>query len=68
MDIVDKKIFLKNFNGLLTPRDLVGELDRVSSAILYENDYYETEPTVNKKNIQKLKQVLWILEENNKGE
>lgn len=64
MDLIDKKIFVKNFNGELTTADLARELKQVTSALLQENKLTSTVPKVHKKQIQRLKQVVWILEEN----
>lgn len=65
MDFIDKKKFVNTFNGKLTAADCARELKRVASAILKDNSLNNTNPQISKENIQKLKQVLWILEANN---
>ena len=64
MEFINKRKFVNTFNGKLTAADCARELKRVSSAILKENKLNATNPKISKKDIQKLKQVLWILEAN----
>lgn len=59
-----KKIFIKNFNGELTSGDLIRELELVTSAIKRDCGEDMKYPSTNKPQIQRLKQVVWILEEN----
>lgn len=66
-DWIDKRIFLENYNGILESEFLAEELRLVASAILRENGNYNKHPSLPKEQIQKLKQVVWILEANNKN-
>lgn len=64
-DWIDKKIFIKNFNDELTSGDLIRELESVASAIKRDCGMDMKYPSTHKKQIKRLKQVVWILEENN---
>lgn len=64
-DWIDKRIFIKNFNDTLTSGDLIRELELVTSAIKRDCGENMKYPSTHKKQIQRLKQVVWILEENN---
>ena len=65
MDFIDKRKFINTFNGELTAADCARELKHTASIILKDNSLSSTTPKISKKDIQKLKQVLWILEANN---
>lgn len=65
MDFIDKRIFVNDFNGKLTTADCARELKQVASALLKENGLNSTKPILDKKQIQRIKQVTWILEANN---
>ena len=64
-DWIDKRIFIKNFNDKLTSGDLIRELELVTSAIKRDCGMDMKYPSTHKSQIQRLKQVVWILEENN---
>lgn len=64
MDFLDKRIFVRNFNDILKSGDLIRELEIVTSALKRELGDEADYPTINKKQIQRLKQVVWILETN----
>ena len=64
MDLIDKKIFVGNFKGKLTTADLARELKQVASALLKENELNSVKPIINDKQIQRIKQVVWLLEAN----
>lgn len=62
MDFIDKKIFLKNFQGHLRGHYIVNALKRIASEIEMTNDLKDTKTTTNEKNIKDLKQIIWLLE------
>ena len=66
-DWIDKKIFIKNFNDELTSGDLIRELELVTKALKRECGEDMKYPSTHSKLIQRLKQVVWILEENHCG-
>lgn len=64
MDWIDKRIFVDNFQGKLTTADLARELKQVSSALLRENELNSVKTTISDEQIQRIKQVVWLLEAN----
>lgn len=62
MDFIDKRIFLKNFQGHLRGHYIVDTLKRITSEIELENDLKNTNTTTNEENIRDLKQIIWLLE------
>ena len=63
-DFIDKIIFIKNFNDELTSGDLIRELELVTKALKRECGDDMKHPSTHSSQIKRLKQVVWILEEN----
>lgn len=65
MNFIDKYIFLNNYNDVLTSGNLIVELEEVAKAIKRSMGTDAKYPSIHKNQIQRLKQVVWILEANN---
>ena len=63
-DWIDKRIFLHNYNGELTSGDLIIELEGVIRMIKRNCGEDMKYPSTYPNGIQRLKQVIWILEAN----
>lgn len=66
MNFIDKYIFLNNYNDVLTSGNLIVELEEVARVIKRSMGTDAKYPSIPKNQIQRLKQVVWILEANNK--
>ena len=65
VDLIDKMIFTKSYNDELTSGNLIFELEEVAGAIKRSCGEDMKYPSLPKPVIQRLKQVVWILEKNN---
>ena len=68
MDIIDKKIFLSNFKEELDGKWVIDELTLVLLQIKKEGIGNCKKPSAHKSQIQRIKQVAWLLEANYKEE
>lgn len=68
MDIIDKRIFLSNFREELDGKWVIDELNHILLQIKREGIGNSKKPSAHKSQIQRLKQVVWLLESNYKEE
>ena len=64
MDWIDKKIFINNYNDEVTSGDLIKILENTAKMMKIHCGENMRYPSLYPNDIQRLKQVIWICEEN----